>query len=120
MLENIIMALVSGLVIPILLEGWRNRRGKTAAPAQAVEESPASVSAAAAPSAPSRPNRHLLRSAARLFLAAIIGFVAALVVSVQLDPDTSDFTSTDAVLSVLCIGIIWFVLGKVGPLKYSA
>ena len=119
MLENIIMTLVSGLVIPILLEGWRNRRGKTAAPAQAVEESPASVSAAAPP-APSRPNRHLLRSAARLFLAAIIGFVAALVVSVQLDPDTSDFTSTDAVLSVLCIGIIWFVLGKVGPLKYSA
>lgn len=120
MLENIIMALVTGLVVPILLEGWRNRQGKASAPARAVVSDPTPASVAAAPSAPSRPNRHLLRSASRLILAAIIGFVTALVISIQLDPDTNDFTSTDAVLSVLCIGIIWFVLGKFGPLKYSA
>jgi hypothetical protein len=120
MLENIIMALVTGLVVPMLLEGWRNRQGKAHAPAPAVGSNPTPASVPAASPAPGRTNWHLLRSFARLFLAATIGFVAALVISIQLDPDTNDFTSTDAVLSVLCIGIIWFVLGKVGPLKYSA
>ena len=121
MLENIVMALITGIVIPIVLETWRNRRDRVRPPAPTVEASPTVTSTAAAAPTPSRAGRPVLRAVARLFLAGLIGVFIAVVISVLLAPESADtFSTGDGVLSAIAVAIVWFILGKVGPLKYRA
>lgn len=120
MMEQIVLTLVSGVAVPILLEAWRSRQQRAqAAPAGAAALPAAAepVPAAAAP-APASGLPPLLRSVLRLLLAAVVGTLTALVVSVAIGPDTTDFTTLDGVLSFIFVLLFWYLLGKAGPLAH--
>lgn len=122
MMEQIVLTLVSGVVVPILLETWKARR-------EGAKQSPATEPAAPATTSAGIPDSalaprpipaagpSLVKIILRLVLAAVFGTIIALIVSVLIGPDTSEFTTQDGVLSVLFVLVLWYVLGKFGPLS---
>lgn len=114
MLEQIVLTLVSGVAVPILLETWKNRRDQPKATSEAEPRPAAQAKPVDAPAPAARPS--LLRASLRLGLAAVGGTIIALVVSVIIGPDTTEFTTQDGVLSFLFVLGLWYLLGKYGPL----
>lgn len=122
MMEQIVLTLVSGVVVPILLETWKARR-EGSRPAPATEPAAPATTSAGIPASALAPRPipsagpSLIKIILRLVLAAVFGTIIALIVSVSIGPDTSEFTTQDGVLSVLFVLVLWYVLGKFGPLS---
>jgi hypothetical protein len=121
MVKEIVITLLGGLLIPILLETWRNRNTKpVATPAG---EAPG----AGGPASSGLQGGSIKRILERLFFAGLIGLplglIAASVIEFgELDwglisTDLDEFSSTDTVVSVVSIILIWILLSKFGPLK---
>ncbi|MBY0505096.1 MAG: hypothetical protein K2X03_14385 [Bryobacteraceae bacterium] len=120
MVENVVMALVTGLVIPIAKEVWDDRKGKAK---QAVADGAATSAVApvmAHPSPVHESGGGWGKAIFRLVVAGALGLIAAVVVLSLVDApslDSDEFELSEAALSVICVGVVWFVLDKVGPLR---
>jgi Trk-type K+ transport system membrane component len=106
--EKIVLAIISGLVFPMILEVWRDRRKRIAASADVARPAGGKFWRA-------------LRIAARLILSAAFGFFfaasAAALLTSRGHPNI-EFGSDLCVIFIVLFSIIsWFFPSSVGPLK---
>lgn len=123
--DQIVLTLVSGVVVPILLESWRGYKAKNS-----LSQSPPSQNRSTTPAVESIPQKAVapvearlqqgpgfFKKAARVIISMIVGTFIALIVSASLDPESTEFTALDGVLSAVFVTLSWFLLGRFGPLS---
>jgi len=104
-----LLAIISGLVFPMILEVWRDRRKRAAERAANIPQGSSGKSVRA------------LRVAARLILSPVIGFLlapgAAAFLQSRGHPPIEFGSDLSIMLLVLFSIIAWFFLSSIGPLK---
>lgn len=123
--EQVILTLVSGVVVPILLESWRGYNTRNS-----VSQSPPNQNRSTTPAVESIPQKAVapvearsqqrpgfFKKVARIIISMIVGTLIALAVSASLDPESTEFTALDGVLSAVFVTLLWFLLGRFGPLS---
>jgi hypothetical protein len=110
MTEKMLLAVISGLVFPMLLEVWRERRKRKAAAAATSTSQPASGKIA-----------RLFRITARLVLSAAFGFFFAAGAAAFLESRGHphiEFGSDLCIIFIALFSVIsWVFLSSIGPLR---
>jgi len=136
MFEQIVLTVVSGVVVPILLETWKARKQKSgnvqtppstiaqtqpasdiSAPQSQMVPQMAATNSSPLPTIPMVKKESWLKTLLRIIISAISGTFFALITSVILNPDESEFTNTDAFLSIIFVYATWAILSRYGYFK---
>jgi hypothetical protein len=111
-LAKVLQAVLSGLVVPILLEIWRSRRAKS-------QQNPTPLPV---PFEPARPRKRSFgRAFGRLTVALFSGFIGSALLAAILENNGNskiEFGSALMILlMILCTLLTWIFLSRIGPLK---